>query len=119
MVSTSRFLRGLRYTGIALDALVGSANDPTERYAAGELVPEPRLVVRTDGARGGSYVANGVAGSYPATPVVVTGDSYGAGDSFAAALTLALAEGMGAEAAVTSAARRAIEVLAWSGPYPA
>jgi ribokinase len=118
MVSTSRFLRGLRGTGVVLDALVGSANDPSERYAAGELVPEPRLVVRTDGARGGSYVADGIATTYVAAPVIVTGDSYGAGDSFAAALTLALGEGMGPADAVTVAARRATEVLAWHGPYP-
>ena len=69
-----------------LDLLVGSVNDPGERYD-GSL--EAGTVVLTDGANGGT--ANGVP--YAAVPAGTIVDTYGAGDSFAAALAFALARG--------------------------
>ena len=118
MVSTSRVLPLLQQTGVPLDAVVGSANDPAELYTRGDLVPEPRLVVRTDGARGGRYVTGDTEHSYEPIPTRVDGDTYGAGDSFAAALTLALGQGEPPDRATAIAAARAIEVLAFTGPYP-
>ena len=41
LVATARALPALRGTGVQVDALVGSAGDPAERYAAGDLDPEP------------------------------------------------------------------------------
>lgn len=118
VVSTARVLPLLTEAAIALDALVGSDDDPAERYD-GELIPAPRLVVRTDGARGGRYLtSDGSAHAYAPVPTAVTGDTYGAGDTFAAALTLALGEGKPAPESVAFAAARAAEVLAWDGPYP-
>ncbi|MGH2897832.1 MAG: PfkB family carbohydrate kinase, partial [Solirubrobacteraceae bacterium] len=103
---------------VQLDALVGSAVDPSERYD-GDLEPPPRLVVRTESTRGGSYVLpDGTHHRYAPVPAVVSGDTYGAGDSFAAALTLALGEGAAPAEAIDTAARRAVEVLAFEGPYP-
>jgi ribokinase len=116
VVGTSRVLALFR--GVQLDALVGSANDPSERYAHGDLDPAPRLVVRTDGERGGEYLAGGSAHRYQAVPTVVSGDTYGAGDAFAAALTLALGQGNTPAEATASSAARAAEVLAFDGPYP-
>ena len=117
-VSTARVLPLLTEAATALDALVGSDDDPAERYEA-ELSPAPRLVVRTDGARGGRYVTpDGSVHAYAPVPTEVTGDTYGAGDTFAAALTLALGEGKAPSDAVAFAAARAAEVLAWDGPYP-
>jgi ribokinase len=108
----------LRDAAIQLDALVGSANDPAERYD-GDLVPAPRLVVRTDGARGGSWhEPGGAPRAFAPVPALVTGDTYGAGDTFAAALMLALAEGKPPAEATAVAAARAAEVLAYVGPYP-
>jgi ribokinase len=125
VVATSRILPLLREAAIELDVLVGSANDPAERYAPGDLDPAPRLVVRTDGARGGWFAsAGGAPERYAAVPAVVTGDTYGAGDTFAAALALAVAEHDPAldpaapRVIVERAARRAVEVLAFDGPYP-
>ena len=118
VVATSRVLPLLRDAAIQLDALVGSASDPAERYD-GDLVPPPRLVVRTDGARGGTwYEAGGAPRDFAPVPATVTGDTYGAGDTFAAALTLALAEGRAPAEATAAAAARAAEVLAYVGPYP-
>jgi ribokinase len=118
LVSTSRILDKLRDAGVALDALVGSAADPGERYAAGDLVPEPALVVRTEGARGGSYALHGETHRYEAVAAEVRGDSYGAGDSFAGALTLALGQRLPAREAIAAAAKLAAEVVGYDGPYP-
>jgi ribokinase len=115
-VATARILADLR--NVPLDALVSSANDRAERYVAGELTPEPSVVVRTDGARGGTYTIAGATHHYGAMPATVTGDTYGAGDTFAAALTYALARSLPAGDAIAEASARAIEVLAWRGPYP-
>lgn len=117
-VGTARILPHLRAAGIALDALVSSASDAAERYAAGELTPEPRIVVRTDGGNGGSFVERGATQRYAAVPAAVTGDTYGAGDTFAAGLTYGLGCGLAAAEAIDDASRRAAEVLAWHGPYP-
>jgi ribokinase len=119
LVATSRIVPLLRAAGAPLDALVGSTNDPAERYAPGDLKPAPRLVVRTDGSRGGRYVlGDGSEQRYVAAPAPAGGDTYGAGDTFAAGLTFALAEGKPAPDAVAFAAARAAEVLALQGPYP-
>ena len=80
---------------VELDALVRSARDPSERYERGDLEPPPQLVVATGRPRRG-HVGDGgrPAGSYPAAPLAgPIVDAYGAGDSFAAGLTYALARG--------------------------
>ena len=117
-VSTARILPLLRLANIPLDALVSSANDPAERYQPGELSPEPRIVVRTDGGKGGTFVEAGAIHHYAAVPATVSGDTYGAGDTFAAGLTYALGHGRPPGDAIAEASARAAEVLAWRGPYP-
>jgi ribokinase len=107
----------LRVAAQPLDALVGSAHDPAERYTPGDLDPTPFLVVRTEGAAGGYYTLDGATHRFTAPPATVTGDTYGAGDTFAAGLTLALGEGMSPDAAIAAASRRAVEVLRFVGPY--
>ena len=119
VVATSRILPLLREANIQLDALVGSANDRSEAYTRGDLPLVPRLSVRTDGGRGGSFeLAGGEPQPYAPVPTVVTGDTYGAGDTFAAALTFALGEGRTAADAVAFAAARSAEVVTFIGPYP-
>lgn len=119
LVATSRVLSVLRGTGVPLDALVGSAVDPAETYRDGDLDPAPRLVVRTAGAEGGTFVRQGgPPASFPATPVSAEiVDRYGAGDSFAAALGFAIAEGRALEDAIRVAARCGAGVLTGRGPY--
>ena len=73
--------------GVHLDLLVGSGTDPGEHYDGGLDVG---VVCATEGARGG--VANGERYE-PAPPPGPLEDTYGAGDSFAAALCFALARG--------------------------
>ncbi len=52
LVSAARNLEVLAEAGVELDALVASSADRGELYERGQLDPEPRVVVRTAGARG-------------------------------------------------------------------
>ncbi len=119
LVATSRILSSLRDADIEIDALVGSANDPCELYTRGDLARTPRLSVRTDGDRGGTFeLSNGTAATYAARVAPVTGDTYGAGDTFAAGLTFSLGQGRAPRDAIAFAAERSAEVVAFTGPYP-
>ena len=82
-------------TGVALDALVMSADDAIEQRAAAREQADAALVVMTEGGRGGSYRSPTASGRWQA--VALEGppvDAYGCGDSFAAGLTYGLAAGM-------------------------
>jgi ribokinase len=105
--------------GVALDALVLSGNDELERGWAAGLEPPPRLTILTEGSRGGRWTAaERGAGRWTAmsapSPVA---DSYGCGDSFAAALTFALGRGDALDEALELAASVGAECLARRGPY--
>ena len=119
LVATSRVLPLLAAAGVELDALVGSGNDPSERYRPGDLEPAPRFAVMTAGARGGTIRRPGqdpepfAAEELPG-PV---GDAYGAGDSFAAGLTYGLGAGMEIEDAVRMAARCGAHCMTGRGAY--
>lgn len=119
VVATARILDRLREAGIGLDALVGSATDPSERYLPGDLDPAPHLVVVTEGERGGTFEVAGAApvryAAAPAPAPVV--DHYGAGDSFAAGLAFGLGTGLEAPDAVALAARCGAAVVTGRGPY--
>jgi ribokinase len=107
MTATPRTGPALKASGVELDALILSANDPAERDAAGDLDPPPRNVVWTEGAKGGHWTAGeGRAGHFTAAELPgPRADSYGAGDCFAAGTTFALGEGKPVEEAVTFGAR--------------
>jgi ribokinase len=105
--------------GVAIDALVLSGEDEIELHAAERARGEAQLVVWTEGARGGRYLArSGESGRWapaplPGEPV----DSYGCGDSFAAGLTFALAAGMPLAQALALGARCGACCLTGRGPY--
>jgi ribokinase len=117
LVATSRVIALLERAGVQLDAVVGSALDAGERYRA--IEPPPRLVVATEGARGGTWTAaEGRTGAW--SGVSLPGprvDAYGAGDSFAAGLAFALGEGLDTDAALQLAARCGATCLTGRGPY--
>jgi ribokinase len=110
VAATARELPTLRAAGVDLDLLVASANDPGERYD-GSL--RARHLAVTDGANGGTL--DGVP--YPAAPTGPIADTYGAGDSFAAALAFALARGDDARTAAELGARAGAAVIGGPGPY--
>jgi ribokinase len=119
LVATSRELETVAAAGVHLDGLVGSGRDPAECFHRVRLPCSPGLVVITDSERGGRFTTpNGITDQYPAIdpggPVV---DSYGAGDSFAGALTFALALSLPPRQAVALAARCGASCVTGRGPF--
>ncbi len=119
LVGTARALEPLVEAAVELDALVASGKDDAERYEPGRLDPEPRLVVRTAGAGGGTWErAGGAQGRYAASELPgPIRDAYGCGDSFAGGLTYGLGAGMQLPDALELAARCGAACLTGKGPY--
>jgi ribokinase len=121
LVATARELPTVAAAGVQLDALVGSATDPAERYEPGMVDPPPRLVVVTAGSHGGRWAAaDGTTGTYDAAPLPGPQvDAYGAGDCFAAGLTYALARGDAPSDGLALAARCGAAALTGRGVHVA
>jgi ribokinase len=119
LVASPRAGRVLADSGVGLDALVYSAEDELESAFARALEPRPALLVATDGARGGRYeTADGRTGAWDAVPLPgPIADSYGSGDSFAAAFTYGLAAGEGVERALRLGAEAGAACMTRVGPY--
>lgn len=119
LVASPRAGRVLHQERVRLDALVYSDNDGFEIAFARAMDPTPTLLVATRGAEGGRYeTAHGQRGTWAAAPLPgPIADTYGAGDSFAAALTFGLARGMDPDAALSLAARAGAVCLTGHGPY--
>jgi ribokinase len=115
LVATPRTMATLIEAKVALDALVGSATDPGERYEPGELDPPPRLRVATMGAKGGIAEPGGAFAAAPLPGPIA--DAYGAGDSFAAGLTYGLASGWRTSEAIALAARCGAAAVTGSGAF--
>jgi ribokinase len=119
LVATPRARAALKHSGVELDALVRSGGDAGEQDPPEQLGYSARLVVTTEGSRGGTYSGReGHTGTFKAAPLdgpVI--DAYGAGDSFAAGLTYGLGAGMDIEAALEIASRCGAGNLMARGPY--
>ena len=115
LVATARELATLRRAQTQLDVLVGSGEDPSERYGPGELEPSPHAVVTTSGALGGWLRPGGPFRAAPLPGPVE--DAYGCGDCFAAGLAYALGAGETLEQAVELGARCGAAVLTGRGAY--
>jgi ribokinase len=113
VAATLRELPTLREAGVRIDLLVGSRNDPGEQHDGSV---DATTVVLTDGPRGGT--ANGVPYGAATLPAPVS-DTYGAGDSFAAALAFGLARGDTLQEALALGARAGAAVITGRGPYTA
>jgi ribokinase len=108
-------LPSLNAAGVTLDALIGSANDPGEAVQPGDLDPVPRLRIGTEAERGGLLEPGGRYAAVPRQDPVV--DAYGAGDSFAAGVTTALAAGWSLQQAISLGAHCGAACLDGRGPY--
>jgi ribokinase len=119
LVATVRALEALIDADVEVDALVASAADRTEDADPGRLPQAPRVVVRTEGAHGGSWTAaDGTTGRWDAAaPPGPAVDAYGCGDAFAAGLTYGLGAGLELAAALALGARCGAHCLAGRGPY--
>jgi ribokinase len=119
LVATPRAGEVLEEAGVELDALVYSAADVLESRLAAAVEPRPALLVATSGAQGGRYeTSDGRTGTWAAAqlpgPLV---DTYGSGDTFAAALTYGLASGEPVDASLETAAEASAACLTRRGPY--
>jgi ribokinase len=95
LVVTARRRAALARSGVRADVVVGSARDPREASRLGDYPVAPGALVLTAGARPGTVeTAEGIVPFAPPPPVAATGGAYGAGDSFAAALTWYVAAGL-------------------------
>ena len=116
LVATARELPTLREAGVELDALVQSSTDESERYQPGDLDPPPRVVVTTENRDGGHYVEGDRKGRWQAALLPgPLADTYGAGDTFAAALAFALGVGEELDAALAFAAQIAAAAMTRPG----
>ncbi|HWB22603.1 MAG TPA: PfkB family carbohydrate kinase [Gaiellaceae bacterium] len=113
LAATPRELPTLLEGGVRIDLLVGSGTDPGERYEGGL---DAGLVVRTEGVRGGTVNNDRYEPAELPGPIA---DTYGAGDSFAAALCFALGRGDTLDDALALATRAGAGVLTGKGPYTA
>jgi ribokinase len=118
LVATARELETLREAAVKLDVLVRSGSDEAERYTAGDLDPPPRVVVTTEGKKGGTYEGELGAGRFgPGRIPGALVDTYGAGDSFAAGLTFALGRGDDLEDALAFAADEGARAMTRRGAH--
>lgn len=121
VVVTARRKAVLDESGIVADVVVGSTFDPREASTLADYRVPPRALVMTEGPQGGRIeTADGVvrfpAPPRPAVPLVST---YGAGDSFAGALTWYLACGLAVPEACKRAGPHGAAVLRGDDPLTA
>jgi ribokinase len=119
LVASPRAGRVLADSSVRLDALVYSDEDGFESALAHALEPRPALLAASRGAEGGHYeTAEGETGTWAAAPLPgPVADSYGSGDSFAAAFTYGLASGESLESALRLGAEAGAANMARRGPY--
>jgi ribokinase len=119
LTATPRVGPPLWEAGVQLDALILSADDERERAAAERVSPPPKLVVSTEGARGGHWTGGeGRTGHFESAPLPgPVRDSYGAGDCFAAGVTYALGEGKPVDEALALGARLGAEAMTRAGAW--
>jgi ribokinase len=112
LVVSARRSPALHAAAIAPDVIIGSVEDPRENRELAAYNPAPGALVLTDGPRAiRVFRGRGVTlVDPPPTPEQVVGD-YGAGDSFAAALTFFLAQGLSVEEACRRAGPHGAAVL--------
>ncbi len=118
LVATPRELKTMQEAAVPIDVLVGSATDEGEVYEPGDLDPPPPVVVKTEGRDGGTYESEERSGRFEATALPgELADTYGAGDSFAAGLTYALADGKPLEDALDFASAQGAEAMTRRGAH--
>ncbi len=119
LLATARRHRAIAASGVRLDAIIGSVSDANEASTPADYAPRPRVLVMTDGARGGTVYSDGETESFESPRVAARVGSYGAGDSFAGAFTYYLAAGCTPVDAATRAAHHGAAVLSSIDPLTA
>ena len=117
LVVTARRSQALARSGVRADVVVGSVRDLRETSTLADYAVPPKALVMTEGALGGSVETAGglvrFASAARESPVV---GAYGAGDSFAGALTWYVASGLPVVEACARAAVHGAAVLSCLDP---
>lgn len=112
LVVSARRQEALRRSGAQPDVVVGSAKDAKEKSVRADYALPPHALVMTEGERGGWVETAEGRTRFPAGPAPThVRSSYGAGDSFAGALTYFLAAGLSVVEAATRASHYGAAVL--------
>jgi ribokinase len=112
LVVTARRRSALVASGVRADVVVGSASDPREASSLEDYPVAPPALVMTEGAAGGRIeTAEGARRFAAPRPSPPRGGAYGAGDSFAGALTFYVASGLSIDEACSRAALHGAAVL--------
>jgi len=118
LVVTARRRESLIRSGIEADVVLGSSGDPREASGWADYPVPPRALILTEGARGGQVITAAGSRRFCAPPLApIGGAAYGAGDSFAGALTYYLAAGLEPVAACQEAAHHGAAVLGGLNPW--
>jgi ribokinase len=109
---TARRRGALIASGVRADVVVGSASDPREASSLADYPVPPAALVMTEGAAGGRIETAESSRRFAAPKASPPrGGAYGAGDSFAGALTWYLASGLSIDEACSRAAVHGAAVL--------
>ena len=122
LMVTARRRAALLHSGARPDVIVGSALDPREACRLEDFPPpqRPEALVLTEGAAGGTVYTAAGAKRFPAPPQRPEGGgAYGAGDSFAGALTYFIAAGVPVQEACARAGAYGAAVLGALDPLEA
>jgi ribokinase len=121
LIVTARRRPALMRSGVRADVVVGSALDPREVCRLQDFPPaqRPAALVMTEGAAGGVVETDEGTRRFLAPPSPGGGGSYGAGDSFAGALTFFVAAGLPVLEACTRAGVYGAAVLGALEPLEA
>ncbi len=111
LVATPRLRERVEDPRVEIDALVFSASDASEVSWAERLRSVTRLMVATEGARGGRWWGTSEGRWTAVPPPGPIRDSYGCGDAFAAGVTYGLAAGRSVGEACEIGARWGAEML--------
>jgi ribokinase len=112
LLATARRRPSIILSGVRCDVVIGSRSDARESSTLSDYPVPPSALVMTEGKRGGSIESEqGVARFAAPSLAAITGGSYGAGDSFAGALTYFVASGLTVVEAASRAAQYGAAVL--------
>ncbi len=119
LIVAARRRDAVNASGVSVDVVVGSRVDPREVATRADFVVAPEALILTEGARGGAIeTATGVV-RFEAPHVEIVKGAYGAGDSFAGALTWFTARGVAIADACARASRFGAAVIGGDEPLGA
>ena len=102
-------------SNVFLDGLIGSNLDPGEEFSLSQISTKPRYTIKTEGEQGGIVFPGGRYQALKNKKNKV--DSYGCGDTFAAAILYGLSSGWNIEKSLNLAKVLGRDASQFFGPY--